>query len=554
MQLSEFKAVARPRNAWSAIDLGVVMARPYYWRMFFAWIVPALLVYLLSSMFFSDNLWLPICIIWWLKPLFERAILYTISREIFAEPVSLPKVWRNYWGIIKMDLFWWLTIRRFSPTRSFDLPVTMLEQLKGRARRVRLNTLHRRLSSGATWLLITCVHIEGILVFGFYGLLYMLIPQGVEIDWLNVFEFQDATYEHIGNVITVLVWALVAPFYICSGFALYLQRRIDLEGWDVEIRFRDLVERQQRSQKRLTNFLPSIALFFAISLFAGLTITPTTSHAEASSQTTQSETLDQSRDENTAQNYDSSNDENYNLSSDTQNSVSDVRRNSAKEDIQQILLGEDFYRIEVQEGWRFKPQDDTKKAEGEVPEWLIDFADWLSENGGLFSGLASVFRSLSSIVEFLLWLGIGLLIFYIVFRMRHLITRAFRDEARDESLDLTPPKVLFGLDVTEESLPEDVCKSAREAWQAGDPRQALGLLLRSTIIKLIHDHRYPFAEGFTERECAQVVEKRGEKPLSDFFWSVTRAWQKVAYAHRQCSEEVFNQLCVQWQEVFPRGQ
>jgi hypothetical protein len=32
----------------------------------------------------------------------------------------------------------------------------------------------------------------------------------------------------------VLVVALVEPFYVAAGFAMYLNRRVELEAWDIE--------------------------------------------------------------------------------------------------------------------------------------------------------------------------------------------------------------------------------------------------------------------------------------------------------------------------------
>ena len=37
----------------------------------------------------------------------------------------------------------------------------------------------------------------------------------------------------------VLIMAAVAPFYCAGGFMLYISRRIELEGWDIEICFRE---------------------------------------------------------------------------------------------------------------------------------------------------------------------------------------------------------------------------------------------------------------------------------------------------------------------------
>ncbi|MBL8112580.1 MAG: DUF4129 domain-containing protein, partial [Acidobacteria bacterium] len=46
---------------------------------------------------------------------------------------------------------------------------------------------------------------------------------------------------------TYLAHALIEPFYVSGGFALYLNRRTSLEGWDIAIGFGRLTERLSRS-------------------------------------------------------------------------------------------------------------------------------------------------------------------------------------------------------------------------------------------------------------------------------------------------------------------
>jgi hypothetical protein len=56
-------------------------------------------------------------------------------------------------------------------------------------------------------------------------------------------------------VLTALfgAFAVVAPFYVCCGFALYLNRRVELEGWDLDLEF-------QRMVKRITPLLGTVLI------------------------------------------------------------------------------------------------------------------------------------------------------------------------------------------------------------------------------------------------------------------------------------------------------
>lgn len=551
MQLSQFKAVAKPRNAWQAIDLGFVIARTAYWKLFFAWLIPAGLCFTFFTIIFWDITSLSAIITWWLKPIWERAPLYIISREIFADKVPLRQVWRNYWQIIKKDFFWWISIRRFSPTRGFDMPVTLLEQLQGKVRRKRLDVMHRRLSNGATWLLIAGAHIEGFLIFGLIATFFMLVPQGIEVSWTAFFYERSELVGHLYDGIWFFAMALVAPFYVCAGFALYLQRRIELEGWDIEIRFRDLVERRNKRQSKLNATLSVLAL----ALFFGLSAPQPTNAQEPASYEQFSETPvtdNQVTDTTTANNP--SNTEPGVEGTDTENTES-LHNNSAaakqaRQAIIDILKGEDFRDIKMEEGWRFKQQSDEPENDELVPDWMIEFADWLDRNGSMFSWMADFFRSGAKLIELLLWLTVIGLILFLIIRFRPLIKRAFSMNKIKEEIEITPPKVMFGLDVTEESLPENVVESAKRVWQEGNHRAALGILLRSSIIKLLHEQKFPFHEGNTEKECAKIVEQQNNPIITQYFWTLTRQWQAVAYAHRDCTQDEFLTLCQSWSKVF----
>ena len=75
-------------------------------------------------------------------------------------------------------------------------------------------------------------------------MLYLFIPDEVDIGFMDFMGSDSQLSELIFNVMSYVAMVLVAPFYTMAGFALYISRRITLEGWDIEIRFRHLAERQ----------------------------------------------------------------------------------------------------------------------------------------------------------------------------------------------------------------------------------------------------------------------------------------------------------------------
>jgi len=244
MDLSQLGIVARERTPWEAVDLGILLARKWYRPLVIGWLLPSLIVFVAFSVLFHEWLWLGMLITWWLKPLWDRVPLFMASRALFGETITAKGVLRAWLGFTKKDGFAWLTWRRFSPTRAFDMPVTVLEGISGEARQKRLRVLHINTSGAATWLTIVCVHVELAIILGGIGLIYLFIPDEVDFSLWVFLGSEERFTEILLNLMTYVAMVLVAPFYTLAGFALYISRRITLEGWDIELRFRQLADRQ----------------------------------------------------------------------------------------------------------------------------------------------------------------------------------------------------------------------------------------------------------------------------------------------------------------------
>lgn len=256
MDLSQISVAARERRSWEALDLGFVLARHWYRSLALVWMIPSLVVFVIFSLIFIDDPWVGITVCWWLKPVWDRLPMYIASRALFGETVTVRQALRQLPTIAWKDWAAWLLWRRISLTRSFDMPVTVLEGLKGEARRKRMNVLHIESGRAATWLTIVCMHLELALVFGGLGLILFLIPAEFEIGLMDLFDTQAPVMDWLFNILSYVAMALVAPFYALGGFALYISRRISLEGWDIEIRFRHLADRHTSPDLPLPESLP----------------------------------------------------------------------------------------------------------------------------------------------------------------------------------------------------------------------------------------------------------------------------------------------------------
>ena len=87
MRIEGMSVALRQRTPWEAMDLGMALARRHAaaaWQPWLALSVPVLL--LANALAWSlDRLWLAPLLMWWCKPVFERATLYVLSRAVFGE-------------------------------------------------------------------------------------------------------------------------------------------------------------------------------------------------------------------------------------------------------------------------------------------------------------------------------------------------------------------------------------------------------------------------------------------------------------------------------------
>lgn len=519
MELSKFQTVAKKRQGWQAIDLGCVLARAWFFKLWLTWIVPAGACLILFNIVFSVKPELASLIVWWLKPIWERPLLFVVSRQIFGEQVSYRDIARHYISCNKKDWVWWLTARRLLPSRSFVMPVTLLEGLGGKARGARVKLLHRRLSSQATWLLISAVHIEVFIVLAIMAGAAMLIPSGVEIELQSLFFEHSVLVGHLYNFVWLFAASIIAPFYVCAGFVLYLQRRIDLEGWDIEIQFRQLFDRLR--QRKSHNF-SSVGVVFVLTL--ALFVGVDSKHVQA--QDIHSERLD-----------------------DIEQANGDTfsKRSHIKQQAHQILSAEPFLHEKTKKQLTLKKK---REKESLIPEWLINIVAWLESKGGFFSAIGLFLKFIAAFIEVILWVSVLLLLALVFWKRRKWIAlRLSYFNIGEDNDQPVAPKTLFGIALEDEPLPDDVLTKVRAKWREGMAREAFSLLLRAIILQCV-DKGCRFKDGYTENECAKIVLRDLGKQLGSDFSELITHWQHLAYGHRFCSDAEFDLLCAiytRWQ-------
>ena len=221
--------------------------------MYTAWAVALVPVLCLATAarYLVEASWLWSTLVWWLKPFYDRALVLVLSRAVFGEATGAGDVARALPGFFRTGLVRGLTWGRFDPSRSFTLPVWQLEGLRGAARRRRSALLRKGGRQRAMWLTTACIHIEVLLMFAGIALFFMVLPEGVGPSFdLSVFSWiETPAGEVLGDLSYLVALSLIEPLYVASGFTLYLNRRTELEGWDIEIAFRQLAARRASARE-----------------------------------------------------------------------------------------------------------------------------------------------------------------------------------------------------------------------------------------------------------------------------------------------------------------
>lgn len=519
MNLNELAIEARPRSAWQALDLGIMMTRHWYKDVCLIWMLPSLCLFTALCLAFPGKPWIALLCCWWLKPLWDRGVIKIASQRLFGTPLSYRDVLKSLWSLYRRDIFLALTLHRFSPSRSYDIPVNMLEGLKGKARSQRLAILHKKYGHAATWLIITAVHIELFFGAAVLVLLEMLIPPESRMSvFADFFEFSPML-NWLSVISSYLAMLAVGPFYACSGFALYISRRIDLEAWDIEIRFRHIAQnRAQRSNiSAKSSLLPAVFIVTAF-LSSSLALPPrayATEHLSVNERVYQQELSELS---------------------------------NAKQRAIAIKQGEHFKRLKTTKAWRLRG---TESEEPEAhPDWLIDILKFIEKNFGFFRSLSKIISTPGAWIEPLLWLLFVFTLSYLLYRSWLHLKQFTGNSRRKNTVEQNRPAQLFGLDIRAESLPRDITATVMQLWEQQQARAAIALLYRATLSRLVSQHKLHFRGSDTEGECLRRVQAGCEPKIASLSAAITGIWQNIAYGHVVPPQHQVEQLCVRWQDAF----
>jgi hypothetical protein len=172
---------------------------------------------------------------------------------------------------------------------------------------------------------------------------------------------------------------------------------------------------------------------------------------------------------------------------------------------------------------RWNDKSHTPRARPGWMEWLSGFFEWVA-------GASRVF----------VWAVIAMLIGMLaLFVLRY--ARTFGGRKKD--VDLEAPTHVRDLDIRPESLPDDIGTTAWAQWEAGQARDALSLLYRGLLSRLVHVHAVPIRDSTTEGGCLSLAREHLPNDRHAYVARLVRCWERYVYGGQSPPSDEVRALC-----------
>ena len=225
----------RPRPMFEAADLGVRLVQASAPALLRCALPVYLMLVALCLALQPLAWWAPSLVLWWAKPWLDRTLLFVLARSVFRQDSRWADLWAARRSVWWQHLLPTLTMQRLLPWRSYTQAAQQLEGFSGAALRRRRGVLHRVHQGAALSMSAAFVHLELAIAIGLPSVLMLLVPGGQSsgLGWL--FGHGDALgTQLLSSSLYAVAVGLVEPFFVGAGFAMYLNRRVEIEAWDVE--------------------------------------------------------------------------------------------------------------------------------------------------------------------------------------------------------------------------------------------------------------------------------------------------------------------------------
>lgn len=170
----------------------------------------------------------------------------------------------------------------------------------------------------------------------------------------------------------------------------------------------------------------------------------------------------------------------------------------------------------------------------EMPQWFLGFFEYLSQLSGL-----------------VVWAGGAIAVAVAaVWGYRHVRIRL----PRAPSADAVPVAGrILDLDISPDSLPDDVSAAALSLSRAGRMRESLSLLYRAALSRAVNHFGAVIGPSSTEREALGAVRASLDEPRANYFADLVLMWQRVVYAGDVVAHDEVARLCSAFGETMDNG-
>lgn len=548
MRLEALTVALRPRSAWEAAELGMALVRRHAGAIWKPWLLTSLpLLIALNALGWAfDLLWLAGLLMWWLKPWFDRIPLFVLSRAVFGET---PDARRTVRAALRWGGRWWLpylTWRRLGPARSLYLPVDLLEGGSGSEARQRRGALGAPVYGVGALLTLTCVHFEIVILLGTLLGALMFVPFDYLPDTfkalLEAVAAQPQWFDATLNGVAWLATSLIEPFYVGAGFGLYLNRRTEIEGWDIEIVFRRLRARLAAAAApvllvlcAMIGFSPDAAAQDGVAPAGAEVSAPAAGEAAAESANEEATDAESAGDEEPAgedapqyapiRDYVDDSRKTRRLPSTLGEVFGEDRQDDRglREAVAKAMQDPSVSPKRKQTVW--KPKAERKDQEKQRKPSSLEMFDGLGGN-------------LAAVVQWLLWGVVAAIAIALLWSASRWLGW-FRGGEEDEP---APGELRVGAAAEPEPLPDDIPTAIRRLWRAGRARDALALMYRAAVESMAQRADVVLVPGATEAQCLRASRKLALADDREAFARAVRTWQYAAYADVLPGDEEFDEL------------
>jgi hypothetical protein len=510
VRIEDLTVALRPRTAWEAVELGTTLARRHATAVWTPWLLLSLPVLVLVNAlgWALDAIWLAAIAMWWLKPAFDRVPLYVLSRAVFGHVPTPQQTLRAQWSWGRRWLPAYLTWRRFGPVRSLYLLFDLLEGGAGEEARARRRALGSPVYGVGAMLTLVFVHFEIALSLGVLAGVMLFVPnefvQETAARLWDMLEAQPVWLQFSLNAVTWLVTTVLEPFYVGAGFGLYLNRRAEIEAWDIEMVLR-------RLRARLTQTATPLVLLLCVLWFGALPA------AQAQGEPPPLQPRD------------------------TVEASAAKERSTLREVFGPQLVDDAGWRQAVKRAYEDPKVSPKRKVTRWAPKNPKDPKDSKNPNLG---AMAAIFAAIG---ESGLWIVFGALVLALLLTARKWLPW-LRDTVMKEGRETR--EIQREALPEEAPLPDDIPTQARRLWRGGRERDALALVYRASVESMAQRAHVVLVPGATEAHTLRASRQLPAAGDREVFARTVRTWQIAAYAHGLPATEEFEELLTTLSQCF----